>query len=275
MTTDTDFLTQIVRDPFDTSLRLIYADWLEEHQGAIVCPECNQRGWLDTPTRMPYDCNFCHGQGVISSTNGAKAEFIRVQCELADTPQRQNCGLLKGSRDCGCDWCLLRRRERELLESNWTDWFDVQALFQRSSYGVASGNTILLGNTHDAPDVECVVSLGFVGKVSLPLDAWLGGECENCRDLRMGDKWCGICSGTGHIPGLGNQLVLAAPITAVHFTAPFRWTDCPRAWLQKAGLHLGDSWRAFIETDMGDDAISHIAINEAREAEGLPLLWAS
>ena len=76
------FLAGIIANPEDDDVRLIYADWLEECGAA------------------------------------ERAEFIRVQCELAKCPCR--CDLSCGYR---CKWCdehedrgvCLRRREREIL----------------------------------------------------------------------------------------------------------------------------------------------------------------
>lgn len=72
------FLAAILASPVDDSPRLIYADWLEEQGGE---PE--------------------------------RAEFIRVQCELA-SPYEE---FFPPSRATE-----LRRRQRELLEAHWVKW---------------------------------------------------------------------------------------------------------------------------------------------------------
>lgn len=80
MTDESAFLATIIANPDDDAPRLVYADWMEE------------RGDED---------------GV------ARAEFIRVQCELAaNHPAHCNHKALTGQ---SCRWCSLRRRERELL----------------------------------------------------------------------------------------------------------------------------------------------------------------
>ena len=98
----------ILDEPEDDAPRLVYADWLEEHG------------------------------------DGARAEFIRVQCELAVLPpepaQRPSCRLRgaaafrwAGSHINRCKWCqwemkvgprhdALRRHERELLEAHGKEW---------------------------------------------------------------------------------------------------------------------------------------------------------
>lgn len=101
--TDNDFLAAIIADPLDDVHRLVYADWLEEH---------------DQPER---------------------AEFIRVQCELAKLDQSDAHGSEKGvifnlptdwpfrenvkSTPCNCRPCVARNRERDLLakyQGRWT-----------------------------------------------------------------------------------------------------------------------------------------------------------
>lgn len=75
------FLRHIIAEPEDDLPRLIFADWLDEHGEA------------------------------------ARAEFIRVQCELARPMDQGRVPLLQRHRDgatCGCRECTLRRREREL-----------------------------------------------------------------------------------------------------------------------------------------------------------------
>ena len=74
-------LAAVLADPDDDAPRLIYADWLDE-QG---------------------DCD--------------RAEFIRVQCELARVPNPHNFqrgdDVSNGFRCCRCRFCLLARREEE------------------------------------------------------------------------------------------------------------------------------------------------------------------
>jgi len=84
------FLRAICAEPGDDTPRLVFADWLQEH---------------DRPER---------------------AEFIRVQVELA----RTECPHLCTPERCVCERHGLRRRERELLghghgwdpRANWAKW---------------------------------------------------------------------------------------------------------------------------------------------------------
>ena len=74
MIPDEAFIQAIREAPDDDAPRLIYADWLEEH------------GQPD------------------------RAEFIRVQCQLARTA------------DTGPEWSALGRRTEDLLRSHWEEW---------------------------------------------------------------------------------------------------------------------------------------------------------
>lgn len=81
--TEAALLAAVLANPEDDACRLIYADWLDE-QG-----RCEQ------------------------------AEFIRLQCELArlKPPHTQFLDNPTAYPDCGCYYCALRRRERELLDA--------------------------------------------------------------------------------------------------------------------------------------------------------------
>lgn len=163
MTTNRDLLATILAYPDDDAPRLVYADWLEEYAGAMQCPSCEGDGYAGKPHKGPIGhsdwlcvhcgrkstmfghggkdgkpkcpkCASCNGAGYVSNGNEARAEFIRVQCELAlvgDT-QDQNCrrspkrnphGDAHGYIDtktmkpmpCVDCWAALRARERELL----------------------------------------------------------------------------------------------------------------------------------------------------------------
>lgn len=78
------FIDQIVREPGEDSPRLAYADWLEENAGDVECPDCRHRkkDWGRHYKSSPY-C-ICKGSGRISDSYTERAEFIRVQVELAE-----------------------------------------------------------------------------------------------------------------------------------------------------------------------------------------------
>lgn len=86
--------------PDDDTVRLVAADWLEEHSRAGLCEECVD-GWKVSRTRnyqsddysTSYSqCPACHGSGRVSDGRAERAEFIRVQCEIAT----RLCGTCRG-----------------------------------------------------------------------------------------------------------------------------------------------------------------------------------
>lgn len=135
-------LEAIIANPADDLPRLIYCDWLEE------------RGEAE------------------------RAEFIRIQCELArlkepcETTQgqiflhegrhdrhvedkRQRCGLCKKEPVGMCRWHTLLRREKELLKNAGTDW---------QTWGV------------DGDDLRIefpTFTRGFISKITCSAQDWL------------------------------------------------------------------------------------------------------
>jgi uncharacterized protein (TIGR02996 family) len=96
MTDEADFLRAIIERPDDDLPRRVFADWLDEHGQ----PE--------------------------------RAEFIRVQCELAGMPQSVACNQPEKcyyanacEHGCGAEARdALRRREREIGETHGRAWID-------------------------------------------------------------------------------------------------------------------------------------------------------
>src|SRR5262245_23642963 len=91
----------ILADPADDAPRLVYADWLDEHAtDSAVCPNCDGRGetrYCDAAGDMDDEpCGQCggslaggykRGTGRVGGNGFAeRAEFVRVQCELAHIP---------------------------------------------------------------------------------------------------------------------------------------------------------------------------------------------
>jgi uncharacterized protein (TIGR02996 family) len=227
----------ILEDPFDDVPRLLLADVLEE------------------------------------AGDGERAEFMRVQCELA-----------KWERS---DWLPeqkqeltepLRRRERELfaeaypaltsgLPGEALDYL-VEGLSCRRRFG----------------DRTAIFTFrrGFVASVTLTCADWCGAECQSCqppgRVIFFRD--CLRCHGTGRTGRHGPTLVQAAPIEGVAFsdvtvgrwsdgsyylTIPGSTYDCPRVpW------HVAT--RAQRSPAELVDPFCHGALAWARQEAGLPPL---
>lgn len=104
-----EFLKRIAESPEDTTVRLVFADWLEEQpRQAVVCLHCRRGEFHHRCHRchgvINYDrehhsgedydgtwvcdrserCPKCDGSGTVEDTADPDlAEFIRLQCELA------------------------------------------------------------------------------------------------------------------------------------------------------------------------------------------------
>ena len=128
--TDLDALLAAVIDcPEDDTPRLVLADWLDDHGGTVPCPACA----LDKPPGIPgglayvrmgpdsrwASCTRCSGSGVVSDGMRERAEFIRVQVELARMADPECLHCWPGN---GCRYHELRRRERELLDAHGAEW---------------------------------------------------------------------------------------------------------------------------------------------------------
>jgi uncharacterized protein (TIGR02996 family) len=178
------FLRGICDSPDDDAPRLVLADWLEEH-----------------------------GQG-------ERAEFVRVQCELARIeagdvcPRCEGDGLSTGPPECRpCRRCkgqgrvqseqhdALRRRMEALWDAP-AKGFDPPPL---------PGWDWTIGEPVPGSNRPCgIVRRGFVASVTLPLAAFIGGEtCGRCRGEGVIGRYteialpplCPVCSGTGTTPG--------------------------------------------------------------------------
>lgn len=83
--TESAFWAAIGSAPDDTLPRLVFADWLEENAGEVVCPQCFGR-WepLDhgNPIRPP--CSRCGGYSgtvMVSDGRAELAEELRATCD--------------------------------------------------------------------------------------------------------------------------------------------------------------------------------------------------
>lgn len=93
MSTQADILRAIIDRPDDDTPREAYADFLDEFAGTETCPHCRGTGWpnpkFDLDDRLNYapgrvtECPPCGGRGWVPDANANRAEFIRVQVEIA------------------------------------------------------------------------------------------------------------------------------------------------------------------------------------------------
>lgn len=165
------FINAIIAAPDDDAPRLVYADWLDENDGTEKCTKCNGEGWVYTTHRlaeMDQDercstsarCEVCDGKGSCANKFADLAEFIRVQCELANN---NNCDITTDRIE------LLKHRQEQLLgfthggESmrhyNWKDW---------------CGNVVNCAyRSIRKEDVLKIFRRGFVEQISCSMSHWM------------------------------------------------------------------------------------------------------
>jgi uncharacterized protein (TIGR02996 family) len=238
MTTESGFLADIIAHPADDTPRLIYADWLDEH-----------------------------GQG-------ERAEFIRVQVELARLDAEAAAVAPMALLHTLKTREALRRRERELLEAHYVDWI----------------------NQVHANGFTSTFCRGFVASMTCRLADWCGEACRRCAgdgQAHGADRpfeWsgpdsypgrCPVCHGTGHTGGHGPALVRAAALERVTFSCdtvtalPLHGNWVLSIDLSRGLVVLPPSFRVpqdgFASKDAALAALSHAALAWAHAVNRRPL----
>jgi uncharacterized protein (TIGR02996 family) len=216
------FLQAIRTSPEEDTPRLVFADWLDEHREPAAASDQRRAVHVRRVCRNPDDDapRLLYAEWLDRQSESARAEFIRVQCELArieagnGTPEfwqkLDEYHRREGIAGCQCPRCDLRRRERELLPLvRDAGAFVVRGLSE--NVGIEGGE-LLWWPSGDSRGVGVVargtVSRGFVSGVRLSTTAFLGGSCWRCRDQPgwafVGSRLrrCPDCKGETRGPGL-------------------------------------------------------------------------
>lgn len=215
----------------------------------------------DLPRRVYADWLEEHGEC-------ERAEFIHVQIELARTKCEPPCpGNVHaaggfGTR-CACYRAALRRREQKLEKQYGGEW--------------SQPIQVLLANIHD--NVDWKFRRGFIAEIHCTLAEWWGGKCRH-----------------GRIPGVGPDIVRAAPIEVVRMTDrepasqayPYTWAglaNCPERpayshWLPLSLVaamkgfvrfanqdRLGQGYAEFDSPAAARAELSRVLLAEAKENE--------
>lgn len=81
------FIRAIVANPDDDTVRLAYADWLDDQESVRMnCKACNGTGEVMTSDKHGYmdyamQCRKCEDRTVLDTSNADRAELIRIQIE--------------------------------------------------------------------------------------------------------------------------------------------------------------------------------------------------
>ena len=173
MTDEAALMRAVLDHPHDDLPRLAYADWLEENAETAACGRCGgdrERSWQEPVYGgfVTVSCPSCGGTGYVADARAERAEFIRVQCELArignphpDSPKGSMCG----DPACPCirRWPLgVRERKVWAGHGRAAEWFpDI-------------GMAVTIGQSvSDAAERAglrvAFIRRGFVEAVTLPL----------------------------------------------------------------------------------------------------------
>lgn len=195
------FLAAIREAPDDDAPRLIYADWLDENGEAeraeFVRVQC-ELARLDIKLRgQQFGCGGKH------SHDGFAGQIIHGILHESDPrwPHHHHDDRCVDPRDS------LRRREQELFHE-LSDYF--------SRFGDYVFGAITVKDFLDREPSYTVVRRGFVHAITCRHDDWVGRECERCslpntrpHEIMQPFPFCEICHGTGRVNAYGPLIVRA------------------------------------------------------------------
>ncbi len=265
LNTKDGLMAAILANPAEDGLRLAYADCLEMEEAGNECGRCGGAGrgpvYVDGQTEVRHKCPTCSGSGRVSNGCAVRAEFIRLQVELAGASYactgRRGHERKPADRLCGkCRVCELRAVEGRLWNpiGGIGELFDVYNLRSRLSWE----------ETADESNI-CLVSRGFISEVRAPLAVLVGGEaCRKCyvEPVTWRRAGCTSCNYTGTTTGIAARLVREQPVekwvaTDKHplaFAAVrFFWAARPRhaAW-EELSFHLPEEVHAALKHNAYD-----------------------
>lgn len=174
-------LRKIASQPTNHMPRLAYCDWLEERDADEECPECEgtgKRRYTDAAGDADYRmCYSCAGDGRRRNAYARRAEFIRVQIEMAELLE-QNDEMAKADIS-NFDYDRARLNEKLAKKRNrvidlWQGeqdghWANVQTQLRPLLHGL--WGTIIPG--HPAKMPHALVARGFPCQVRCDISFWL------------------------------------------------------------------------------------------------------
>jgi uncharacterized protein (TIGR02996 family) len=244
------FLAAIRVVPEDDLPRLAFADWLDEHREPAAASDQRRAVHVRRVCRKPDDdvprllyAEWLDGQG-----ENSRAEFIRVQCELAGIIEKTVNGVRHYRND---DRSLanirrameLERREREFFKAHGRAWADPALSLVCVGEPVPDERDT---SFTDGGGHQVRFRRGDVAAVRLSTAAFLGGPCGRCHGRRVMMNWgpepgspvlrshpdyCPACSGTGRVPGLAGTVPVGHPIEEWRLTDKHPW------WAGREGGH--------------------------------------
>ncbi|MBP3955495.1 TIGR02996 domain-containing protein [Gemmata sp. G18] len=179
MNDETAFLDAIEAQPQDPTARLVYADWLDEHDRPLD-------GALERVLAEPErdDLRLVYASVCEQLGDSARAEFVRAQCQLEGHPQ---CGEERDCANANSDkpkhlqrWCShcapvadLRAKEFDSFRAKnccW-EWTSVGEAGHSWAYNLRERFVTLFSTS--ATSVTCFFSRGFVETITCSAASWL------------------------------------------------------------------------------------------------------
>lgn len=225
----TALLAAVRASPADDLPRLVLADWLEEKGEA------------------------------------ERAEFIRVQCELAKHPEPIYAKEQHDTSESPSHWCdycrwqektySLSRRERQIWEANKCLWWGEREAIHYLGHEREDAD----GQYPESP--KTFASRGFIECVSGPFSALAGGECGRCNSRANAinpHPGCPDCV-SGLVAGILPELVRSNPVAEVVLTdrEPYassegeHWWIHAGPWSDNPNTIPGDIWRLMATGELG------------------------
>lgn len=258
-------MQRIIAEPNEDRWRLDYAAELERTAREVECELCKGKGYYSVRERGEYgpnhyqsDCLACKGARRVSDGRAEWAEFIRVQCEIAnDFDTYERAPRLEP----------LRKREIELWKIVGYS-FDMHGLESRLPWE-SDGET---------EEGIVVTQRGFPSVVRCTLAEWRGEACRHCEETgelgypKFGRRNCPACFGSARQNAIGPRLAQAWPVVEVQVTDvnPHR-VHAPR------GKILWEYWRRELPVELMEPVYyaSHATEAAARGAlSDAAIAWA-
>lgn len=246
-TIEASFLADICANPTDDVPRLIFADWLDE-------------------------------QG-----DPARAEFIRVQCEIADAPPTRWWSGLEVCRHnekaSACYRCREpRKRERELLEKHGGDFAGpVARLLGATKYRHDFGYEGMAARF--APHIRWKWRRGFIAEFAMPLVQFMeygerlallcpleGVTLTDCRPLVHVNRWAWYCEVDRERQARSGYL----PSSLFDLLPEGEYGDTTEGSGEYGFVTA--QWQEYRSEALARAALSHAAVKWARQAAGQPEL---
>jgi uncharacterized protein (TIGR02996 family) len=215
----------ILSHPEEDTPRLALADWLDENddpdQAAFIrvqialAPVCTRPrgGRSNIPTHRCTACGALWTQWENDGSWSLACEDSEACCDNAPMGKQIE-PLNESTVELFC-------RESNLLARNWQTWFRDSVPGGRMSNSGPVPYFVLPGGCHF---VNVEVTRGFISRVTLPADAFIGEgiRCDACADgspdWETGVVECRRCDSTGILcEPLAADLFAMHPITAVEF----------------------------------------------------------